>query len=87
MTRVCDLNDFVMRECEVVDTHIHGLSGCSSNQILDVGYGDGRMVAYFLSKGFTVRAVISIAPAKLNCGKTSELQTSLMTICSVNVLT
>lgn len=60
-----------MRECEVVDTHIHGLSGCSSNQILDVGYGDGRMVAYFLSKGFTVRAV------DIDCSSEAQLRKNL----------
>jgi len=57
MTSPCDLKDFVMRECEVIDTHIHGLTDCSSKQVVDIGYGDGRLVAYFLSKGFNVKGV------------------------------
>ena len=71
MTSPCDLKDFVMRECEVIDTHIHGLTDCSSKQVVDIGYGDGRLVAYFLSKGFYVKGVDN------DCSSEAQLRANL----------
>ena len=64
MTFPCDLNDFVMRECEVIDTHLERLQQCPSKLVLDIGYGDGRTVAYFLAQGFHVKAVDIHGPSE-----------------------
>lgn len=72
MTSACNLNDMVMRECEVIDTHIQALSQCSSKQVVDIGYGDGRLVAYFLSKGFSVKGVDN------DCSSETQLRANLL---------
>jgi SAM-dependent methyltransferase len=49
--------ELVIKECEPLDVHFESLRDCASQKVLDIGYGPGYQIAYFLLKGYEVLAI------------------------------
>ena len=49
-----DYDDRIPRECGLLNTYLEDILMCSSREVLEIGYGDGSVVAFFLKRGFHV---------------------------------